>query len=513
MYQVLIVDDERIERNGIKLLLKQLQLPIEIAEASNGKEALEYLRENKADILLTDVKMPFMDGIHLIEESQRLGGCEEMKCVIFSGCSEFDYARKAVRLGVSDYILKPVDPNEFRETITQAVRQLEEVRAEKNMRKKSIQHIKEHALYQVVSGTSVSEVLSHCSGILRREELDSFCRMILIEAKDDFFGSVGADVKERVLDVNEESSYVYLNLTPQQSVMLLRDSKLDSIAFAQDLLGRIEKEYNQCCTCSISSQIENAGQIASAMEELEELMENKFYHPASRIFYKGMANDNSELIQIDDDTLMKQMKQDIRMKDMQSLHAHFDKFTQKYRSNTAFSQMYIKFLFANLLKDIYDALPGDGKEQLNIQIDKLYKSFDFAHVTQIVCESMQRLEKTFSGKNHTSHKEVEIVKQYIESHYKEEISVELLSELVYMAPSYLSSIFKKETGQNLNRFIKSVRMEKAKELLEQTVMKIVDISTGCGYPNVSYFCSSFREYYGISPQKFRESGDEMLEEK
>ena len=62
-------------------------------------------------------------------------------------------------------------------------------------------------------------------------------------------------------------------------------------------------------------------------------------------------------------------------------------------------------------------------------------------------------------------------------------------------------------------FIKSVRMEKAKDLLEQTMMKIVDISTACGYPNVSYFCSSFREYYGISPQKFRESGDEMIEEK
>ena len=107
---------------------------------------------------------------------------------------------------------------------------------------------------------------------------------------------------------------------------------------------------------------------------------------------------------------------------------------------------------------------------------------------------------------------MEAVKRYIAAHYGDEMSVERLSELVYMAPSYLSSVFKKETGQNLNRFIKSVRMEKAKDLLEQTMMKIVDISTACGYPNVSYFCSSFRGYYGISPQKFRESGDEMIEE-
>ena len=81
---------------------------------------------------------------------------------------------------------------------------------------------------------------------------------------------------------------------------------------------------------------------------------------------------------------------------------------------------------------------------------------------------------------------MEAVKRYIAAHYGDEMSVERLSELVYMAPSYLSSVFKKETGQNLNRFIKSVRMEKAKDLLEQTMMKIVDISTACGYPNVSY---------------------------
>ena len=136
MYQILVVDDERIERNGIKMLLRHMQLPCEIAEAANGRDALEYLKEHPADVLLTDVKMPFMDGIQLIEECKKDDRNEDMKCVIFSGCSEFDYARKAVRLGVSDYILKPVDPSEFKETITRVIQELEAERAEKNMKKK-----------------------------------------------------------------------------------------------------------------------------------------------------------------------------------------------------------------------------------------------------------------------------------------------------------------------------------------------------------------------------------------
>lgn len=325
-------------------------------------------------------------------------------------------------------------------------------------------------------------------------------------------------MQERILakklkEICDSEVFLYLNLTPQQSIILLKDRSIDLIAFANDLLDQIKQEYDKSCTASISSEISCAEQIACAMEELEELMENKFYHPNVRLFYSGMENNDCEIIKIDDDTLIKQMKQDIRMKDVQSLRDHFERFSQKYRSQTAFSQMYIKFLFANLLKDIYDEIPGEGEKQLNTKIDQLYRSFDFVQVTDLVSDSINRLEKAFSGRTQTGHREVEAVKRYIAAHYGEEMRVERLSELVYMAPSYLSSVFKKETGQNLNRFIKSVRMEKAKELLEQTMMKIVDISTACGYPNVSYFCSSFREYYGISPQKFRESGDEMIEEK
>ena len=121
----------------------------------------------------------------------------------------------------------------------------------------------------------------------------------------------------------------------------------------------------------------------------------------------------------------------------------------------------------------------------------------------ILDRGISLLEKNFDLNPQTSHREIETVKKYIYDHYNEELSTELLAEKVYMAPSYLSHVFKKETGQNLSKFIKSLRMEKAKQMLEETHNKIVNISYAVGYPNVSYFCRSFRAYFGVSPQQYR----------
>ena len=106
-----------------------------------------------------------------------------------------------------------------------------------------------------------------------------------------------------------------------------------------------------------------------------------------------------------------------------------------------------------------------------------------------------------------SHSEVQDVIRYVYNHYNLDLGVESLANAVNLAPSYLSHIFKKETGENLGKFIKRVRMEKAKEMLETTHEKIVTIAVAVGYSNVSYFCQSFREYYGLSPQKYRSKGE------
>ena len=138
---------------------------------------------------------------------------------------------------------------------------------------------------------------------------------------------------------------------------------------------------------------------------------------------------------------------------------------------------------------------------------KLYTSEDFNCIMDIVNHNIDILEKSFISNPLTMHREIETVKEYIHNHYSEELGAQQLADMVYLAPSYLSSLFKKETGQNLSKYIKQYRMEKAKELLTDTNMKIVNISEKTGYPNVSYFCQSFREYFGVSPQKFRDKGE------
>ena len=500
MYKILIVDDEKIERNGIRFLLKKLNLEFEIAEAVNGVDALEKLEKEDFDILLTDVKMPFMDGIELIDHVVKEK--KKLRTVIFSGCNEFDYAKKAIRLGVVDYILKPVDPNEFKNTLNKVVNELEEAKASDELKNKSMEFLYEHALYMLLNGTDVTKLRQEYSGLSL--DLGKFKNMLLMEFNHDFFGRHGVDFKENE-NLKSIGILQYLNLNQQQEILFLGD-EMNILRKANEIVKIIKADYDADCYIAISSDIGDLSEVADKMEELEVLMENKFYHPEINVFYPNMEGETPGIIQFDDDTFMKQMKQDIKMKDVEALREHFQRFCEKYRHKTEYSQIYIKFLFSNLMKDIYGSIDETDEAELNKDIEKLYMATDFQVLTELVEEAIRRLENCFAGKTQTAHREVELVKQYIYRNYGSELGIDMLADMVHLAPSYLSTVFKKETGQNLSKFIKAYRMEQAKDMLENSMTKIVDISVACGYPNVSYFCSSFREFFGVSPQKFRESG-------
>ena len=506
MYRILIVDDEKIERNGIRFLLKQTGIELEIYEACNGKEALSFLEQQQVDILLTDIKMPIIDGMELLKHV--CPDRPEMKSIIFSGYSEFEYAKTAMKMGVKDYILKPVDPNEFNKAIGKVIQELDEQVLFKNKEAETGTFMREHILYSLVNGAKSEDIQKKAKGYFDEAEINRYQRMILLEVNDDFFGRIGNDVEE-IFDNSVKGNFKYLNLNEQQSVLFLEEKEeYDYKKIAEDFVNTLSKRYNEKCFAAVSEKIEHPVQdIGKSFDVLEERMENKFYQTEYRVFIEKEKEEGNLFAQIDDDTLMKKMKQDIKMKDISSLRQHFESMCEKYSRDNSFSQIYIKFIFSNLLKDFYENLPSTKEQTLNQEIEKLYCSTDFQTVMEIINRNIDRLEKEFASHPQVIHKEIESVKKYIYENYDKEISVDYLADMVYMAPSYLSHVFKKETGQNLSKFIKAYRMEKAKEMLEETHNKIVNISYAVGYPNVSYFCQSFREYFGVSPQRYRDQGD------
>ena len=389
MIQILIVDDEKIERNGIKFLLKQLHMEAEIREAVNGVKALEALEESPADILLTDIKMPFMDGLELAENVMKK--YPQTKMVIFSGYGEFEYARKAMKSGVDSYILKPVDPEEFRNTMEKVLQEIEGERLEDERKEMNRNFVREHVLLSLLNGAAPQDLAASLGGTDSQEYVQDFHNMMLLEFDREFFGRTGLDFLENLREEMKEP-FLYLNINPQQGIILL-EREIDMEVrkeMAQKLLDAIQEKYAEKCYIAVSREFVRPVKLAEEMERLELLMENKFYVPEDRVFSEEQQTE-ANLSQIDDDALMKQIRQDIKMKDMAGLRRHFEGLCEKYHGKKNFSQMYVKFIFSNLLKDVYEILPKEKSGGLNQDIDRLYRTNDFQEVTEIINEGIKLL--------------------------------------------------------------------------------------------------------------------------
>lgn len=293
MYNILIVDDEKIERNGIRLLLKRMGADFNIAEASNGKEALDYINAKKdsqdaPDILLTDVKMPFMDGIELIKEVRNNN--IHTKNIIFSGYNEFEYAKLAVRLGVVDYILKPVDPKEFENVIKRVTCELDSENMEKLTQSRRDDFIKEYLLYSMINGRNINAAKELAGEENYNQQysdigINGYDRLILIEFNGDFFGKEVVDFADDILkNICGSEDVQYLNLNQQQAVVFIREKANDVYEIAKGIHEVVFEQFGHRCYIAISEKLDNYNSLTETMDYLEQLMENKFYYPEVYIY-------------------------------------------------------------------------------------------------------------------------------------------------------------------------------------------------------------------------------------
>lgn len=502
MLTILIVDDEKLERNGVKFLLKREQGEFRILEAVNGKDALGILASNHVDVLFSDVKMPYMNGLELTGQVREK--YPDIEIVIFSGYNDFSYAREALRYGVVDYVLKPVDPEEFHRTLERVKAHISERQAEAKRQNRQEDYLKKYFLIDWIytenqkSAENLSAFTSDKKDILNR-----CTRMIVVSAGNAFFETE----ETRFIDNLKEQfcrELFYVNLNSNESLFLFTEKYADYGVLAENLHRFFLHQYDTECYFAVSRPLEGWRMLPDEFRQLETLLEEQFYQPGQHVMMNGMPADEQLDNDETDSKIAERISKDIQYKDIAHLKQDFQKLERKYRHEKAFSEMYVKFVFSGIIKEIYEQLAGADEKQLAQKVDKLYRCRKIGDVLDIVLEAIEEFEVCIQEQTKGFRKEISQVKNYILHHYNEKnLNPEKLAAMVYLSPGYLSTVFKAEAGVTMNRYVREVRMNKAKELLEGTNMKISQISKEIGFSSSTYFCRSFREFFGVSPESCR----------
>ncbi|OAB32958.1 response regulator [Paenibacillus glacialis] len=510
MFTILVVDDHAEEREGISFLIQELSFPLQLETAENGQKALNYLEQHSVDILFTDVRMPLMDGLQLTEHVLRLH--PKTKVILFSGFAEFEYAKTAMRLGVSDYLLKPVNVEAFKETMERVIVELTDQQHKDEASQMKLAYVKKHILFTLVNGIGEEPSMKGLSLGLPTH----YHNAMLLEFEKDFFENVGPEFEEFLLSLLE-IPVDYLNLNGCQSLLLFPEpNKLSRVSY-HELALRINNsiliKYKVHCYLAINEELSAIQDIAGVLPQLEKLMEYRFFLSDTYVF-----DARNELIFSDqvfpnlaDNHILDQIRNSLNERNSVSLRANIELLYQKYVRQVQFSHLYVKHTFSTLYQDVMKYTTTTSEMDLNIGIEKIYKSEDLRDIKDIIMEGITRLEQDSNHLEPTQNRDISVTKQYIEEYYAEDLSLEILAAKVYLSPHYLSSIFKKHTGCGLNKYIKNVRMQKAKDMLTNTHLKISDICIAVGYRNISYFCQNFRDFYGHTPEKFRQYNQRSLE--
>lgn len=509
MYRILIVDDEKDERNVIRFLLDKFRFQLDIIEANNGKEALTQLQKQSVHILFTDIKMPFIDGIELATRARIL--YPNIQTIFFSGHDDFDYIKKALSLRAIDYILKPVKPDEFQQTLLSVIQNIKTQETELAQIEANSELIKTHILNRLINKTPLDKLKNEYPSI-SFEFLKDYSHMILMQFNEPFFDRLPKEKDtlffyQQITKAISTFSCDFIDLNPFQILLLVKKTRENSLFTEQNatrIRKQIQEEYGIKCLTSISSKLSSLSEMPRFYEELEKDIEGRLFYSDTYVYPKETKTVGDKGNTKSDDDLLHAIKNAVTFADIVSFNQNMNLLFEKYRLNLEISHIYVRFLFSKLLQMLVHDLPLYDNRTLTKKMEEIYSCHHFSDIEEILTSVQNEITKLLKGEKKSPKHVIQIVKKYIHEHYQEDLSLNLLSEQVYLSPGYLSEIFIQETGCGINKYIKNLRMEIAKDLLHHTNMKVYDVCKNVGYQNLSYFVRSFREHFGASPEKFRQ---------
>ena len=494
MYTVLIIDDEPAIQNSLSTAVPWHQFGVNtVLAASDGYQALNIMARNKIDLLITDIQMPHMDGITLLKEVR--SSYPDTHCIILTAFSEFEYARAAVRLGVENFLLKPLVKEELEETIENA---LNNIYSHKSI---SRQLFRDNILLRWVTGNITSAELSDRSKLLNLNlYLAEYCTVCI-------------DTRH---DCSVLSSYCNIclsHLSGTYKVQFFRNDH-DQPVF---IIGGKNVRKDLLITCFQDEAVkmgitrELAIAIGSIVTNADALFES--YRSALRLLTLSATatglflTDECQNVDQKIELLMQKLKQIYLSSEAELLDERLLSFSIKLYDLTAenplssMTEVLSKCLF-RLFSQEFPNQP-EAQEQLYNRIRLLPPPANKEDSVREVSEVLKYSHLLFCFYIKQLSPIIQSALRYIHKHYMDCITIQDFCVKAKINPAYLGHLFKKETGMFFNNYLLQYRICCSIHLLLDTDMKISDIAAKVGFSYSSYYNSCFKKQTGISPIKYR----------
>ncbi|MBE5040186.1 response regulator [Ructibacterium gallinarum] len=533
MYQVFVVDDEPSARLGLCEYFPWEKYGCRVAgEAEDGKQAWEKIREEKPDIVLTDVKMPNMDGLELAALISR--ELPDTKIIFISGYSDVRYLKEAFHVAAVDYIFKPINLKEVEKVIQKVTGSLGDRQKQKAMilqmetqLLQSMPFLKEKFFMALIRDSD-----------FREEELKKKMEFLNVRFPSGnlyYILIVSVDSAAEVFGGRSERESQLLSFAVLNVVQELLEKYFIGYSF-EDSRG----EY-VCIVCPRRGQEEqllllaeeireNLAQflelsttvgIGSPAEELCELRHS--YIKAARAVEQRLFMGQNRIIVTEDEDRPEQdwyqidfrrperLSDFLQNGDYGSAKKEIMDFFGEIGRHHEMPKWYIQSLCMNLLllpdQLLYEYGGREAAKEQEIpqEIERFYKIETVREMERFIADRYQAVCSFFEGRRNSKQRAlIRKIQEVIQERYAENLTINQIADEVYFSATYLSFLFKQETGETINDYITSVRMEKAKEMLSDPAIKSYEVCRAVGYQDAGYFSKLFKKYTGCSPSQYRE---------
>lgn len=531
LYRIMLVDDEEEVRTSMIKTMKWEEAGfVVVGDAENGKDALEKIEIYEPDVILTDIKMPYMDGLELARQVKE--NYPSTRIVVFSGFDDFEYAKQAIKYNVTEYILKPVNGEELtailikiRDSLNKEMEEKRSIETLRESYKKNLPLLKEHFFLDLVHGKVDadtialklqefklqnligSSVVVACTEISLKQEK----RNISSQYKEEPYLTLSV---ERCLEEKLSGIYEYVLFHSGGRIhMIIALKEAQSLSHLMVLLNHACKECKRIHDIDITVGLGEAyPEIEQAKRSYKEakaaLGYQKIMGKGSTIYIKDMEplNHRKPMEFLEENELIAAIKFGNKVDILECIHQIFDKM-EELKLHTIEHQLNILsfiHMIVKLLNDTgIDTLKiFDNTVDLNDLIISLKDSNDLMRWLLQVCNKIS--DHIGTDRENVTQSIINSAKLLIEKFYSDPLlSVEVLCQHLHITPTYFSTIFKKETGQSYVSYLTRLRMEKAKEFIELSDEKTYVIARKVGYEDPNYFSYVFKKQFGVSPSRYR----------